>query len=151
MEMPMLEKSILSKMTLPHEVQMLIKKYTQAPTPTARLMKQVSIEKTPCCTSIFIGGIGVRMYELRGRWSAPPLRPEIQYSHTYRNVYPNYWQPRSWDTSTGEPFGGRLKRRVRLMWPVLPGPENLRTWDYYSPEVADEMALRVRRWTPVSI
>ena len=149
--MPMLEKSILAKMPLPHEVQILIKKYLQAPTPTARLMKQVSIEKTSCMTITFIGGIGVRMYELRGRWSAPPLRPEIQYWHTYRNVYPNYWQSRSWDTSTGEQIGGRGVRRVRLTWPVLLGPENLPTCDYWTREEADEMARRVRSWTPVSI
>ena len=140
----MLEKSILAKMTLPHDVQMLIKKYLQVPTPTARLMKQVSIEKTPCMCTTFIGGIGVRMYELRGRWSAPPLRPEIQYWHTYRNVYPNYWQTRSWDTSTGEPIG--IRGRVRFSW-----SPTLDIWDILTREEVDEMARRVRSWTPVSI
>ena len=144
MEMPMLEKSILAKMPLPNEVQMLIKKYMQVPTPTARLMKQVSIEKTPCCTSIFIGGIGVRMYELRGRWSAPPLRPEIQYSHTYLNVYPNCCQTRPWDTSTGEPIGE--SGLVRFLW-----SPTLHIWDYLTREEVEEMARRVRSWTPVGI
>ena len=140
----MLEKSILAKMPLPHEVQILIKKYLQAPTPTARLMKQVSIEKTSCMTITFIGGIGVRMYELRGRWSAPPLRPEIQYSHTYCNVYPNYWQSRTWDTSTGEPIGG--SGLVRFSW-----SPTLHIWDYLTREEVEAMARRVRSWTPVSI
>ena len=148
MEHPLLEKSILAKMPFPHEVQILIKKYLQVPTPTARLMKQVSITQFGNWT--YIGGIGVRVYELSGRWSAPPLRPEIQYSHTYRKNYVNYWQPLRWNTSTGELIVAR-RRRVRLTWPVLLGPENLPTWDYWTREEADEMARRVRSWTPVSI
>ena len=142
----MLEKSILAKMPLPHEVQILIKKYLQVPTPTARLMKQVSITQFGNWT--YIGGIGVRVYELSGRWSAPPLRPEIQYSHTYRDV--NYWRARLWDNSTGELIGVRGTRRVRITWPTLDS-ESLPNWDYYARDSADEMARQVRSWTPVSI
>ncbi len=119
MEMPMLEKFILAKMPLPNEVQMLIKKYLQVPTPTARLMKQVSFDYTQYINRTCIRGTGVRFYELRGRWSAPPLRPEIQYLHTYRDVHTRVL--RSWNKS------------------------------YYTREEADEMARRVRSWTPVSI
>ena len=138
----MLEKSILAKTPLPREVQIMIKKYLQVPTPTARLMKQVSITQFGNWTDI--GGIGVRVYELSGRWSAPPLRPEIQYSHTYLNVYPNYCQSRSWDTSTGEPIGG--SGLVRFSW-----SPTLHIWDYLTREEVEEMARRVRSWTPVSI
>ena len=146
MEMHMLEKSILAKMPLPNEVQMLIKKYLQVPTPTARLMKQVSIEHRSLSTCI--GGTGLRIYELIGKWSAPPLRPEIQYLHTYSDV--RFWQPRLWDRSTGELLVERGERRVRLTWPVLE-PESLPTWSYYTRARANEMALRVRSWTPVGI
>ena len=142
----MLEKSILAKMTLPHEVQMMIKKYLQVPTPTARLMKQVSIRHSPLDTCI--RGTGLRIYELSGKWSAPPLRPEIQYSHKYRDVF--YWRPQYWNNITGELFRVRGERRVLIIWPVLE-PESLPTWSYYTREEADEMARRVRSWTPVSI
>ena len=142
----MLEKSILAKMPLPHEVQILLKKYLQVPTPTARLMKQVSVMWFSNMTCV--GGTGLRVYELSGRWSAPPLRPEIQYSHTYRDV--NYWRARLWDNSTGELIGVRGTRRVRITWPTLDS-ESLPNWDYYARESADEMARQVRSWTPVSI
>ena len=147
MEQPTLEKSILAKMPLPHEVQILIKKYLQVPTPTARLMKQVSI--TQFINTTCVGGTGLRVYELSGRWSAPPLRPEIQYSHTYRDV--NYWRAQLWDNSTGELIGVRGGiRRVRITWPTLDS-ESLPNWDYYARDSADEMARQVRSWTPVSI
>ena len=139
----MLEKSILAKMPLPHEVQILIKKYLQVPTPTARLMKQVSFTK--CNNRTIFYGSTVRIYELRGKWSAPPLLPEIQYLHRYRDDYS--WRMQPCDRFTGDPIG---VRRVQLRWPVLE-PESLPTLSYYTREDADEMARRVRRWTPVSV
>jgi hypothetical protein len=149
MEMPMLEKFILAKMPLPNEVQMLIKKYLQVPTPTARLMKQVSFDYTQYINRTCIRGTGVRFYELRGRWSAPPLRPEIQYLHTYRDVHTRVL--RSWNNITGELIHVGEVRRALITWPVLDEPESLPTWSWYTREAADEMALRVRNWTPVGI
>ena len=146
MEMSMLEKSILAKMPLPNEVHMLIKKYLQVPTPTARLMKQVSFDSTQYINRTCIRGTGVRIYELRGRWSAPPLRPEIEYLHRYVDI--DTWESRRWNINTGEPARGT--RLMRLMWPVL-RPASQPSWSYVTEKSADDMARRVRSWMPVSI
>ena len=146
MEQPMLEKSILAKMPLPHEVQRMIKKYLQVPTPTARLMKQVSINRQ-FVNRYYVTGRSVRVYELRGRWSAPPLRPDIELLHRYRDI--DTWESRCWNINTGEPTCGI--RRVRVMWPALPMPGSQSSWSYVVREDAIAMARRVRNWTPVSI
>ena len=142
----MLDKFILAKLPLPFEIRKELKKFLQVPTPTARLMKQVSIEWYSNLTCV--SGPGMRVYEWSGRWSSPPLRPDIHYSHRYRNV--SYWHPRFWDGRTGEPIGRRAIRCVRVTWPALE-PEGLPTWEYYTAESADQMARAVRSWTPVSI
>ena len=148
MDRSTLEKLILAKLHLSADCLQLIKSYLplNPPTPTARLMKQVSIRHFHLETCF--GGTGLRIYELSGRWSAPPLRPEIQYLRKYRDVL--YWRPQYWDNITGELCRVRGERRVLITWPALE-PESLPTWSYYTREDADEMARRVRSWTPVSI
>ena len=141
----MLEKSILAKMPLPREVQIMIKKYLQVPTPTARLMKHVFINRM-FVNRYYVTGRSVRVYELRGRWSAPPLRPEIEYLHRYGDI--DTWESRRWNINTGEPARGT--RLMRLMWPVL-WPASQPSWSYFTEKSADDMARRVRSWTPVSI
>ena len=159
MDRSTLEKLILAKLPLPADFCHTIKCFfpLNPPTPTAQLMKAVCVTYNQRCGNIiegicysttFVSGTGLRCYELSGRWSAPPLRPEIQYSHRYRDV--KYWQPRLWDNSTGELIGVRGTRHVRITWPTLDS-ESLPNWDYYARESADEMARQVRSWTPVSI
>ena len=155
-----LEKLILAKLHLPVDCCQMIKRCLplNPPTPTAQLMKEVCVKYnqedghiigyTRFSGATFVNGSGLRIYQLIGRWSHPPLRPEIQYSHTYRDV--EYWRAQLWDHSTGELRGRRGIRRVRVMWPKLE-PESLPTWEYYTRESADEMAHRVRSWIPVSV
>ena len=159
MDRSTLEKLILAKLPSPADFCHAIKCFfpLNPPTPTAQLMKAVCVTYNQrrgnviegrCYSTTFVNGTGLRVYELSGRWSAPPLRPEIQYSHRYRNV--NYWRARLWDNGTGELIGARGIRRVRVTWPTLES-ESLPTWEHYDRESVDEMARQVRSWTPVSI
>ena len=144
----MLEKCILAKLPLPWEVQRMMKQYLQAPTPTARLIKELTFRCEGSHT--YVTGAALRVYELRGRWAHPPLMPAIQYLHRYwpGNDIRACW----WDLVTGEPTGGRVQRYpvVWLTWPSLE-PGQPPTGDRYLVDTAEAMARRVRNWTPVSV
>ena len=89
MEQPVLEKMILAKFGLPAEVQKEIKKYLQAPTPTARLMKSVTVEwSAGSSDGVWVRsdqGPDLRVYRPHARWTNPPLRPAIIILHRYGN------------------------------------------------------------------
>jgi len=90
MEQPVLEKMILAKFGLPAEVQKEIKKYLQAPTPTARLMKSVIVEwfESGSSDGDWVRsdqGPDLREYQPHARWTNPPLRPAIIILHRYGN------------------------------------------------------------------
>ena len=148
MQQPALEKLILAKLPLPWGVQRELKKYLQTATPTARLIKELRFRREVSHT--FVAGPALRVYELRGRWANPPLRPAIEFMH-------RYWPENStrvcwWDLVTGEPTAGRVPRYpvMWLTWPSLE-PGQPPTGDHFLVDTAEAMARRVRNWTPVSV
>ena len=144
MEQPALEKLILEKFLLPFEVQKQIKKFLQVPTPTARLMKQVSVRYHKNS----VGVTGIRRYHCRARWTNPPLQPDILYRHTF---FGNFMEGK-WDQTTGESISSRREWEVRLVWPVAYwNGDTSPSSNWHSRARTEHFARTVRRWTPMSI
>ena len=154
MDRPVLEKLILAKLPLPPDADRVIKKFLQVPTPTARLMNRVSVSHHDHVT--VIESPDLRNYEQRGRWSNPPLLPEILISHGYGNrgdysgVEGLPQRFAGWD-SAGEPLGGRgYMNFVKLKWPAV-FPSLAPHWTYDTPRTIDQMSRWARSRTPVSV
>lgn len=168
MDRPALEKLILAKLPLPlpPDAERLIKKFLQVPTPTALLMKQVQVD-WPLHDVAVIQSPDLRNYEQRGRWTNPPLRPEVIISHRYRDEDDfdlvdsddDTWgefvpeipeRSRGWD-SAGEPKGGRgYMSFVKLIWPQL-DPEEEPYWEHVTPEWIEHMSREAQSLCPVSM
>ena len=143
MEQPALEKLILEKFLLPFEVQKQIKKFLQVPTPTARLMKQVSVEYRKNSVDV----TGIRRYRCHARWTNPPLYPDFVYSHTFSGDYMDC----KWDQSTGESIRWR-NWEVMLVWPVrYYNGDVCPSRTFHSRVCAESIVRLVRRRTPASV
>ena len=164
MDRPVLEKLILAKLSLPPDAERLIKKFLQVPTPTALLMKRVVVLHAYPHDWYLVQSPVLRNYEQHGRWTNPPLRPEIIISHRYRNEADYWyaedsdddfrdespWRSRIFD-SAGEPKGGRGYRSFVKLWEPQLDPDEDLEWSHVTPEGIERMSREARDLCPVSV
>ena len=172
MDRPVLEKLILAKLLLPPDAERLIKKFLQVPTPTALLMKRVRVI-WPWHDGYLVQSPDLRNHEQHGRWTNPPLRPEIIISHRYRNeegteallativqrlrvgLDDEFWgdvpvRSRGFD-SAGEPKGGRGYVSFVKLWEPQLHPDDDPEWSHVTPEGIERRSREAQRRCPVSM
>jgi hypothetical protein len=149
MEMPGLAL-ILAKTPLPAEAQCEIKKFLQLPTPTARLMKQLTFEihEGAVHSEVYVVSRGrLSFHRIHVEWSSGPLRPALLYKHVAERVSELAY---SWHEVTGEPRNIAPNPFVKVIWPwpTPPGGVGFLRYSYNHESVLREQARRLNELCP---